>query len=94
MNRLIELAYELSDGKIFKVIFIKRTTGEFREMSCRRGVTKELLGGDLPYDPLEKNLLTVYDLEKQAYRTIPFEGIREVHHHGKVEKFNQEKKAA
>jgi len=59
-----------SRGKIFGVRFIKRTNGEMRTMSARRGVTKGVNGQGLKYDPESKQLLTVYDMHKQGYRMI------------------------
>ena len=57
-------------GRIFTVEFIKRTTGELRTMVCRRGVRKGLTGKGQPYDPLSRSLLTVWDVQKGAYRMI------------------------
>lgn len=65
-----------SEGTIFRCDFIKRTTGEYRIMVARLGVKKHLKGGDAPYDFNEKKLLPVFDMQKQAYRSIPFEGIK------------------
>lgn len=76
----------IKDGSIFTAIFIKRTTGELRTMRCRVGVKKYLHGGELPYDPMEKGLIPVYDIDKADYRTIPIDAIKELHHHGKKEK--------
>lgn len=57
-------------GRIFTVEFIKRTDGKLRRMTCRRGVRKGVKGVGMSYDPLSKGLLTVYDVEKQAFRMI------------------------
>ena len=65
-------------GHFFTVRFIKRTTGEERVMRCRFGVTKALKGGEPAYDREAKALCCVYDIDKQAYRSIPWEGIREI----------------
>lgn len=65
-----------TDGKIFAVKFIKRTTGELREMTCRLGVTSHLHGGELPYDPKIHKLLPVFDMDIEQYRQIPYEGLR------------------
>ena len=71
----IRAEIEKSEGKIFSVKFIKRTTGEERHMLCRIGVVSYLKGGKLSYDPKEKNLVTVFDMVKKAYRSIPIESI-------------------
>ena len=65
-----------SNGKIFTVHFIKRTTGEMREMNCRSGVKKHLKGGNAAYNFSEKMLVPVYDLKNNGYRCIPLEGIQ------------------
>ena len=59
-----------SQGKIFGVSFIKRTNGELRIMSARRGVSKGVTGEGLKYDPESKQLLTVYDMHKKGQRMI------------------------
>jgi hypothetical protein len=62
-------------GKVFSVVFVKRTTGEEREMVCRQGVTKHLAGGEAAYNFSEKKLIPVYDMRVEGYRSIPVEGI-------------------
>ena len=47
-------------------------------MVARTGVKAHLSGGGAAYDPESRNLLTVFDMEKRAYRTIPAEGVIEV----------------
>jgi hypothetical protein len=73
-------------GKIFTVVFIKRTTGEERIMNCRLGVKKYLKGGSLPFDPVEKMLLPVYDLQKKDYRLLPLDGIKYIKVDGQLYK--------
>lgn len=72
-----EAADLLSDtkGRIFSVTFVKRTTGETRTMVARTGVAKHLKGGDAAYSFSANALLSVYDLQKKAYRSIPLDGI-------------------
>lgn len=65
LSRLKELA---AGGKIFSVLFTKRTDGTDRRMVCRTGVYKDLTGMDRPWDPEERGLLTVYDMQKKGYR--------------------------
>lgn len=64
-----------TEGKIFSVKFVKRSTGELREMVARTGVKAHLKGGDAAYKFADKALLSVYDLQKKAYRSIPLDGI-------------------
>ena len=65
----------------FSVKFIKRTTGETRDMVCRKGVSKYTKGGELKYDPIEKGLVGVWEANNptpdKAYRMIPLEGLIE-----------------
>lgn len=68
----------VKSGRIFGVSFIKRTTGELRTMTARLGVKKFLRGGELSYSPAKKHLLTVFDMSAKGYRSIPFEGIKQV----------------
>jgi hypothetical protein len=56
-------------GEIFTVTFVKKD-GTTRTMNARLGVKRYLRGGDLPYNPLERGLLPVYDLQKNDYRII------------------------
>jgi hypothetical protein len=72
-------------GKIFSVRFIKRTTGEERKMVCRLGVKSHLKGGTLAYNPSEKALLTVFDVQKQDYRSINLDQLLEVAAGGEIE---------
>jgi hypothetical protein len=75
---LSELKSLVGNGKIFSVIFTKRTDGTERRMVCRVGVSKSLVGRGPSYDAESKDLLTVYDMEKKAYRMIPAEGVIEL----------------
>lgn len=69
-------------GKFFHVSFVKRTTGEVREITARLNVKSHLKGGELPYDAKTNNLITVFDVNaptknggKGDYRSIPVENI-------------------
>jgi hypothetical protein len=85
MTKFDYLKDAVDDGRIFSVEFIKRTTGEKRLMVCRLGVKSHLKGGTKKFDDKEKNLLTVFDVQKKGYRSIPLENIISVKIHG--EKF-------
>jgi hypothetical protein len=74
----------VNDGHIFSVEFIKRTTGEKRLMVCRLGVKSHLKGGTKKFDDTEKKLLTVFDVQKNAYRSIPLDQIIRVKISGRV----------
>lgn len=62
-------------GHIFAVEFVKRTDGTIREMLCRTGVTKGTHGGSMGYDPADHGLLSVYDMQKGGFRSVPVENI-------------------
>ena len=66
-------AYELkklvSDGKPFAVCFIKKDKTA-RTMICHTGNEDNLRGGPKAYNAEAKDLLTVFDIEEQDYRTI------------------------
>lgn len=62
-------------GHIFAVEFVKRTDGTIREMLCRTGVTKGTHGGSMGYNPADHGLLSVYDMQKAGFRSLPVDGI-------------------
>jgi hypothetical protein len=68
---------EVVGGRIFSAKFVKKN-GEIRHIKARLGVKKALKGGELTYNPSEHNNLIVFDLEKQAYRTIKFDNLLEI----------------
>ena len=72
-----ELVQKIKDtkGAFFTVTFIKRTDGSTRVMNARFGVKKYLKGGSLPYDPIAKGLLPVFDVQTMEYRMINIQGI-------------------
>lgn len=72
MSKLTDLI-EQSNGKIISVTFVK-ADGSERVMVCRLGVTKHLKGGNSTLDA--NKFITVFDMQKQAYRAINRETIR------------------
>jgi hypothetical protein len=66
---------ESTKGRIFNVVFSRRSDGKQREMTCRTGVKKNQNGGSLSFDPDSQNLLSVYDVKKRSYRFIPLERV-------------------
>jgi hypothetical protein len=89
MARVSEIEPLISDGRIFTVIFIKRTNDEERFMQARTGVRKGVKGVGLKFNPTAYNLIPVYDVRKRAFRFISCERIEELHHHGIIELFPQ-----
>ena len=62
---------------IFSVVFLKKS-GEIRRMNCMLGVKKHLKGGKLKFNPIERSLLVVFDMQKEAYRMINLETISNI----------------
>lgn len=62
-------------GKIFTVHFVKKN-GELRKMNCRTGVSKYVTGKGLSFDPSERGLLPVYDVQAKGYRMINLSALR------------------
>lgn len=73
-----QLINRLETGKVFGVSFIKRSTGELRTMSARLGPKKFLRGGKFSYSPAEQQLLTIFDMAKQSYRSVPLDAIQRI----------------
>jgi hypothetical protein len=80
---------EATEGKIFSVRFIKRTTGEERKMRCRLGVTSHLKGGEKAFDDADYQLVTVFDLAKESYRSIPLDAVLSITFDGKTVNFEE-----
>lgn len=72
---------KLVGNQFFGATFVKKN-GEIRKMLCRVGVKKYLKGGVKKYD--YDDLLTVYDLKKKAYRTIPLSRLLTLNAKGKT----------
>jgi hypothetical protein len=63
-----------TNGKTFGVIFKKRTDGQLRNMCARLGVTKDVKGVGLNYDPEKRGLLPVYDMNN-GRRMVNLRGL-------------------
>lgn len=70
-------------NRIYSVGFRKRSTGDYRKMVCRGGVTKGVSGEGLKYNPNDHDLVTVFDMQKKAHRMIPCENVSKVKDRGK-----------
>ena len=53
-----------------------------RTMLCRFRVKSQLKGGKPAYNFGEKGLLSVYDMNKQGYRSVPIDNIERIKHGG------------
>lgn len=67
-----------TNGKVFRATFIKRTTGELRNMVGRTNVTKGVTGVGMKYDPFDRGLMPIYDFQKQEFRMINLETLQEI----------------
>jgi len=64
-----------TNGRIFKVVFSRRSDGRQRELLCRTSVKVNQAGGTIPFDPISLGLFSVYDVQKRSYRFIPLENV-------------------
>ena len=78
-----EILNLLKDNKnlIFSVVFLKKN-GELRPMTCKLGVKKHLKGGKLTYNPMERNNLIVFDMQKKDYRTVNLDTLMTINMKG------------
>jgi hypothetical protein len=83
VNQAVEIINSQS-GKIYSVVFEKRTTGLDRKMVCRSGVSSHTNGGELRYNPRNHNLLNVFDMQSKGYRSINLEGLKKLKASGVV----------
>ena len=74
-------------GNIYSVSFQKRTDGSIRKMICRGKVVKGLRGGTLKFNPLERDLVQVYDMRKKGYILVPCENVISIKAKGKYEEW-------
>ena len=90
-NKIKQVKKMLQDnnktGNIYSVSFQKRTDGSVRKMICRGKVFKGLRGGTLKFNPLERDLVQVYDMRKKGYRLIPCENVISIKAKGKYEEW-------
>jgi len=71
-----------SNGRIMNIVFTKKD-GTRRSMNCRLGVKKGVTGKGMRYYPILKGLLTVFDMNKNAFRTVNLQTIERVKVAGK-----------
>lgn len=79
----IRNAIKATDGRMFEVVFRKRTTGEIRVLRGRTGQMQardpekglvRVNGKGQSYDPVAKNLLTVREASG-GFRNIPLDAV-------------------
>jgi hypothetical protein len=89
-NELASIVAE-SNGRFVSVTFIKKD-GTERSMLCRLGVTKHLKGGESKLNA--DQYLTVFDVQKEAYRAINRDTIVSVKLAGATHTATQPQEAA
>ena len=74
----VRAALKACGGRVFQIEFIKRTTGELRKMNARLGVSKNVTGKGLAFNPKSNNLIVCWDMQKGAHRMISVENIKKI----------------
>lgn len=72
----------LAGGTIFTAVNV--THKGQRKFICRLGVRKHLKGGELPYNPAEKDLLPVFDMKIKQYRMLNLKTLKYLKVRGRV----------
>jgi len=76
-DRWRNFVHEAIRGEIFRVDFVKRTTGETRRMICRAGVKKGVQKpGQFVEQDRRNNILRVFDCQKKAFRSISLDTVK------------------
>lgn len=70
---MAEFVRRASNGRFFRVSFVKRGDGSERSMLARTGVRKGTSGGSIGYDPAAKGLLPVWDARARGFRMVNLE---------------------
>ena len=78
-----------TDGKIFGVTFIKKD-GTIRDLNGRFQVKKGVKGVGLKFNPVEKGLMTVFDVKKDAFRMININTVQSVRFQGQEYKIDED----
>jgi hypothetical protein len=71
---------EFLNGQFFTVEFIKKD-GTLRKMNCRTGVKKYLSNNGKTIKitrPIDNGILRVYDIKKEAYRSINLDTVKKI----------------
>lgn len=75
-SKALEMIQSTRDsGKIFSAAFVKKD-GTTRHMTCRLNVKKHLKGGELKFNPIERGMIPVYDMQKEQYRMINIKTLK------------------
>lgn len=77
-NRNIYNWLMATNGRVFSITFIKRSTGKDKTIRARLGVKTKINAKAMRYNTREKKRIVVYDMDKRIYKCIPIEGIEAV----------------
>lgn len=64
-----EALIKATNGQFFTATFVK-ADNTTRVMNCRLKVTKGLTGAGRTWNPADQNMITVFDMKKDDYRTL------------------------
>lgn len=85
---------DATNGRFFRVVFTKRTSGEERTMDCRTGVSKFTNGKGMKFKPKDHDLISVWDSrawdpenKDTGYRFINIRTVKEIRSAGQVHTF-------
>ena len=76
-TNLIQQTIMDTKGKFFTTTFIKKD-GSLRKMTARLLVSKGVNGKGLKFNPIDKSLVVVYEMSKDAHRMINLETIQSI----------------
>jgi hypothetical protein len=75
----------VSKKGVVSATFLKKD-GSTRKMTFRLGVKQNLKGGKNTVERLDRPYMTVYDMHKQAYRTVNLKTLKKIKANGKTYK--------
>jgi hypothetical protein len=84
----VAAAIQQTGGKIFRVTFIKKD-GTIRQMVARTEVQKGVNGTGMSYDPAPRGLMPIYDMQKDGWRMVNLDTVREIAFQGETHTFNE-----
>jgi hypothetical protein len=70
-QRHIRALFEAHPGEAIGVIFVRRGDAAIRSMRCRAPEESLLTGMKMRFNPARRQLLSVFDLDRQEHRFIP-----------------------
>ncbi len=68
---------QTAENTIFSVVFTKKD-GTVRKMVARLNVKKGVNGKGMAYNPIEKGLLPVFDMQKKGFRMVNLNTVTEL----------------